>query len=45
VFSSSAAARDLADAERLGASRYIRKPLDFDEFMAIGGTLKAMMSE
>jgi CheY-like chemotaxis protein len=44
ILSSSAAARDKADAERLGASRYIRKPLDFDEFMAIGQALKSVMN-
>ena len=44
MLSSSAAPRDKADAERLGASRYIRKPLDFDEFMAIGQALKSLMN-
>ena len=43
VLSSSSAARDRMDAERLGASRYIRKPLDLDEFMAIGDALKALI--
>jgi two-component system, chemotaxis family, response regulator Rcp1 len=43
VLSSSSAARDRADAERLGASRYIRKPLDLDEFMAIGQALKRLI--
>lgn len=45
VLSSSAAARDREDAQRLGASQYIRKPLDLDEFMAIGSTLKSLMVE
>jgi two-component system, chemotaxis family, response regulator Rcp1 len=43
VLSSSSAARDRDDAARLGASQYIRKPLDFDEFIAIGGVLKALL--
>lgn len=44
VLSSSAAMRDRDDAQRLGASRYIRKPLDLDEFIAIGSALKDMLS-
>jgi DNA-binding response OmpR family regulator len=43
VLSSSAAARDRSDAARLGASQYLQKPLDYDEFMAIGGILKRML--
>ena len=43
VLSSSAAAQDREDAARLGASQYIRKPLDFDEFIAIGSALKALL--
>ncbi|HYP08649.1 MAG TPA: response regulator [Bryobacteraceae bacterium] len=45
VLSSSAAVRDREDAARLGASQYIRKPLDLDEFIAIGSALKSLLVE
>jgi CheY-like chemotaxis protein len=43
ILSSSEAARDREQAARLGASCYIRKPSSLDDFMAIGGQLKAML--
>ena len=39
VLTSSNSARDRSIAERLGANRFITKPLDLDEYMALGGTL------
>lgn len=45
VLSSSAAIRDREEAVRSGASVYIRKPLDLDEFIAIGSTLKDLIRD
>jgi CheY-like chemotaxis protein len=43
VLSSSAAEQDKREAARLGANRYITKPIDLDEYLRIGDTLKAML--
>jgi CheY-like chemotaxis protein len=40
ILSSSSAPHDMARAERLGVSTYIRKPSTLDEFLAIGEKLK-----
>jgi CheY-like chemotaxis protein len=40
ILSSSSAPNDLARAERLGVSKYIRKPSTLDEYLAIGQTVK-----
>jgi CheY-like chemotaxis protein len=40
ILSSSSAPHDIARAERLGVSRYIRKPSTLDEYLAIGQTIK-----
>lgn len=45
ILSSSDAERDKADAARLGASRYIRKPSKLDDFLNLGGIFKAALSE
>lgn len=43
VLSSSDAPQDRADAFRLGATRYIRKPLRLDEFLRLGATFREML--
>jgi CheY-like chemotaxis protein len=43
ILSSSDAAQDRADCDRLGASRYIRKPSRLDEFLGIGAVLREML--
>jgi CheY-like chemotaxis protein len=43
ILSSSDAQRDLADAARLGASRYIQKPSRLEEFLALGAIFKDVM--
>ncbi len=45
ILSSSDAERDKADAVRLGASRYIRKPSNLDEFLNLGLIFKAALGE
>lgn len=40
ILSSSDAHRDRADAVRLGATRYIRKPTRLDEFLRLGAVFK-----
>ena len=40
ILSSSSAPHDMARAERLGVSKYIRKPSTLDEFLAIGQIIK-----
>jgi CheY-like chemotaxis protein len=40
ILSSSSAPNDIARAERLGVSRYIRKPSTLDEYLEIGRTVK-----
>jgi DNA-binding response OmpR family regulator len=44
VLTSSAAEQDKMDVAALGATQYIRKPLDLEEFMNIGSMLKAFLS-
>ena len=44
ILSSSDAERDKAEAARLGASRYIRKPSKLDDFLALGAIFKAALS-
>ncbi len=43
ILSSSDAERDKADAARLGASRYIRKPLRLDEFLSLGAIFREVL--
>ena len=43
VLSSSDAHQDRADAERLGANRYVRKPSTLDEFLNLGAIFKATL--
>lgn len=43
IFSSSGEMRDQEETERLGASKYIRKPSNLDAFLAVGGVLKTML--
>jgi DNA-binding response OmpR family regulator len=43
VLSSSDTAQDRADAGRLGASLYVRKPSRLDDFLRIGGVLREML--
>jgi chemotaxis family two-component system response regulator Rcp1 len=45
ILSSSNAERDRADAARLGATRYIRKPSRLEEFLSLGEIFKAAMAE
>jgi DNA-binding response OmpR family regulator len=45
ILSSSDAERDKADAVRFGASRYIRKPSNLDDFLRLGLIFKAALSE
>ncbi len=40
ILSSSDAQQDKADAARLGASRYIRKPSRLEDFLKLGATFK-----
>lgn len=40
ILSSSDAKQDKADADRLGASRYIRKPSRLEEFLSLGAIFK-----
>lgn len=44
ILTSSGAIRDRSDAERLGASRYIVKPLRLEEFIALGGVFREMLA-
>jgi DNA-binding response OmpR family regulator len=44
VLSSSGAQRDIEDMRRLGADKYMRKPLRLNEFLALGAVLKSMLS-
>jgi CheY-like chemotaxis protein len=43
ILSSSDAAEDRAECQRLGVSRYIRKPSHLDEFLGIGAVLREML--
>jgi DNA-binding response OmpR family regulator len=40
ILSSSASPKDIAEATQLGASKYIRKPTNLEEFLEVGGLLK-----
>jgi len=42
ILSSSSAPHDIAHAERLGVSKYIRKPSTLDEYLAIGQAIKEL---
>jgi CheY-like chemotaxis protein len=44
ILSSSDASQDRADAARLGASRYIRKPSRLADFLGLGSIFKAMLN-
>jgi DNA-binding response OmpR family regulator len=43
VLSSSDAQQDRAESIRLGASRYLRKPLRLDEFLSLGAVFKVLL--
>jgi len=43
IFSSSDAQQDRADAARLGASRYIRKPSRLEDFLRLGAIFKEII--
>jgi CheY-like chemotaxis protein len=43
ILSSSDALQDKADAARLGASLYIRKPSRLEDFLRLGATFKAII--
>jgi CheY-like chemotaxis protein len=43
ILTSSAAEEDMQETAALGASRYIRKPLDLEEFMKVGSVLKQFL--
>jgi CheY-like chemotaxis protein len=43
VLSSSESPRDRAEAAKLGADRYVRKPSTLDEFLAIGALVKELV--
>jgi chemotaxis family two-component system response regulator Rcp1 len=43
ILSSSDAERDKADAARLGATRYLRKPSRLAEFLSLGAIFKAVL--
>jgi two-component system response regulator len=45
VLSSSDTAKDRREVAELGAERYVRKPSRFDEYLAIGGTIRELLSE
>ena len=45
VLTSSDAAQDRADAARLGASRYIRKPSRLEEFLSLGALFRETLGE
>lgn len=44
ILSSSDAPQDKADAARLGASRYLRKPLHLEEFLALGAAFRELLA-
>ncbi len=44
VLSSSNAAKDRQQIASLGATRYIQKPLNFEEFLKIGSVLKDLLA-
>ncbi len=42
ILTSSESPKEKAMAEELGVDRFLRKPIDLDEFLRIGGILKTM---
>lgn len=44
VLTSSDSPKEREKAEELGVSDYVRKPIMLDEFMAVGGRIKALLS-
>jgi len=44
ILSSSGATEDRDETARLGATRYIKKPSDLEEFIAIGGVFKDLLT-
>lgn len=44
VVSTSESARDREQMEKLGASRYFRKPSGYDQFMQLGEIVKSLLS-
>lgn len=44
ILTSSDSPRDREETRRLGASCYIKKPPTLDEFLAVGGIIKSMLS-
>jgi DNA-binding response OmpR family regulator len=44
ILSSSDAVQDKADAARLGASQYIRKPSRLEDFLRLGATFKEIIA-
>ena len=45
ILSSSDAHQDRADADRLGASRYLRKPSRLEEFLSLGAIFKKTLTQ
>ena len=45
ILSSSSSPRERAKIEEFRVERFITKPLDLDEFLRIGWTLKALLEE
>lgn len=45
VFSSSESPRDEAEATKLGAHSYLRKPSTLDEFLEVGGYVKRLLEQ
>lgn len=44
ILSSSMAARDIQQARELGATDYIHKPMDLEEYLTVGAMLKQMLA-
>ncbi|MBZ5600818.1 MAG: response regulator [Acidobacteriia bacterium] len=44
VFTSSESPAERSRAERLGVQAYLRKPMELDEFMALGATFKELLN-
>ena len=44
VLTSSDAQKDQDDAVRLGATRFLRKPSDLDEFLSLGGVFRQVLT-
>jgi hypothetical protein len=45
IFSSSDVASDKLEAKRLGASRYLRKPLRLEEFFKLGAVFREILED